>query len=366
MIHVIESGFGIVHVRLRKHRWHKKILKCRDPVIISMGWRKFQVTPVLFGQDHNMRNRFLKYTPEHSYCHAAFYGPTYPRNTGCLFMVDTSPTSQNFRIAGLGVTLESNKSLKIVKKLKLTGEPYQVFRKTCFVKGMFHSALEVAKFEGAAIKTVSGIRGQLKKALNTPNGAFRATFEDKLKLSDIVFLRAWVPVQIPKFYKVVNNLLLPINEKHLWTMMRTVGQIKRDLGIKFEPKVDSLYREINERPQVRFFAPLHIPAELQKELPFKIKQRVVPKIENPIENLRPPIVKDLKEKEISEYVKKLKILYKKRCIYREQKKKAHNRQRNAEKKKMEEKAIRNKPKKWYSNEPNRKTKAMKRTNKRKT
>ena len=116
----------------------------------------------------------------------------------CLYVICGRHVA-GFRISLTGTALEMSASASIVKKLKLVGTPTKIFKNTAFVTGMFNSALEVAKFEGSKLKTVSGIRGQIKKAVKgdaESGGSFRATFEDKILMSDIVFCRLWVPVEV--------------------------------------------------------------------------------------------------------------------------------------------------------------------------
>ena len=52
-----ETNRGYIRCRFKKHRWHKKILKCNDPLIFSVGWRRFQSIPVFSTEDQNGRHR---------------------------------------------------------------------------------------------------------------------------------------------------------------------------------------------------------------------------------------------------------------------------------------------------------------------
>uniref|UniRef100_A0A5S6QFK8 Bms1-type G domain-containing protein n=1 Tax=Trichuris muris TaxID=70415 RepID=A0A5S6QFK8_TRIMR len=266
-----EQRVGYVQARLKKHRWYDKVLKTRDPLIISLGWRRFQSMVVYSTQDHNDRNRMLKYTPQFMHCHATFWGPTTPQNTGFLAVQTVSEVTKEFRIVATGSVLNLDASMLIVKKLKLTGTPYKVFKKSAIVKDMFNSVLECARFEGAALRSVSGIRGQVKKAMKHPPGSFRATFEDKILTKDIVFIRTWTPIEVPKFYTIVTNLLLSDSMKAKWVGMRTVGQLRFQRGLKPPQKVDSLYKPIERKPFIPM--PLKIPKELQRRLPYTLKPK---------------------------------------------------------------------------------------------
>ena len=191
---------------------------------------------------------------------------------------------------------------------------------------MFNSAMEVAKFEHAKLKTVSGIRGSVKKALRDSNhissdgsrgsaaakqapGTFRATFEDKILMSDIVICRMWVPVVPKEFYNPVLSLLAEYEDSSSSSsskksdrveelgsdeegedkpkslkaatentsavpkvpLMRTTAEIRREQKIPISVNKDSVYKPIVR--EKREFRKLKVPVKLQESLPFASKPK---------------------------------------------------------------------------------------------
>jgi len=58
----------------------------------------------------------------------------------------------------------------------------------------------------------------------------------------MVFLKAWIPVTVAEFYNPVTSLLLPVGAKDVWKGMKTVGELKRERGIRSTVDPDHLYR----------------------------------------------------------------------------------------------------------------------------
>lgn len=205
------------------------------------------------------------------HCHATFYGHQVPPNTGILAIQRISGNIPGFRIAATGVALELNESFDIVKKLKLVGTPTKIYKNTAFISGMFNSDLEVNRFEGASIKTVSGIRGQIKKAIKEGQpGSFRATFEDKILKSDIVFCRTWMPVEVKRYYNPVTSLLSKDGVDG-WRGMKPKAQLQIETQTPIEVNPDSIYKPIVRKEKK--FNKLFVPKSLEEALPYASKPK---------------------------------------------------------------------------------------------
>ncbi|KMZ95556.1 ribosome biogenesis protein BMS1 [Plasmodium vivax Mauritania I] len=259
-----EEKESMIHCRVKKHRWFPKVLRSNDPLIFSIGWRRYQSIPVYsINERNNVRIRYLKYTTEHMHCNCTFYGPVAGANSGILAICNYKKVPY-YRICLNGITLETNTNVRIMKKLKLIGEPYKIFKNTAFVKNMFSSDLEVSKFLNCPVVTPSGIKGLIKSKL-AESGNCRCTFADKVRMSDVVILKLYVNVKVKRFftYDVENKL-------------RSINELRYIYNLYVNHK--SNYRTV---PFRHFYnSKIHINPKLLKELPYKSKPKLFSKMSN--------------------------------------------------------------------------------------
>lgn len=310
-----ENSNEILQGKFKKSKWLHKLLKTNDPLIFSLGWRRFQSIPV-YSSKTSGDNRMLKYCFKHGYSLINFYGFVVPPGTGFVAYSESS----KFRILGHGKIQDVSGEINLVKKLKLIGYPFKVLGNTAFIKDMFTSNLEVIKFKDAKIKTVSGLKGLIKNPIGK-KGDFRGAFEGEMLLSDIVVMKCFVPFPVQKIIISVDNLI------QKWIGLRSLREIREENKIEVQDKyIEEVSEEFGDEPGCEKLEEFELPEEVESKLPFdkrkinilnkKIELPIAPENEeflnfkSELEQKRMKKDEQIKKKQLKEYEKRQKEINK--------------------------------------------------------
>ncbi|MCL7027445.1 hypothetical protein MKW94_018963 [Papaver nudicaule] len=180
-----EEKAGYMQVTLMRHSWHSKLLKTKDPIIVSIGWRRYQTKPTYMEYYHG-RLEMLSYTPKDEQCIAMFWGPLAPPSTGVVVVQNMADHEAPFRVLATGAVHDNNQAAKVLKQLLRTS--FNICKKTA--------------------PTKSGLRKKIKKAADKELDGLKLrkhTSRDR----DMTFTWVWKQVKVPRVYQPLMTALKP-------------------------------------------------------------------------------------------------------------------------------------------------------------
>ena len=212
----------LIVARINKNRWEKNVLNSGKQYIISIGW-KIISTKLHFCEQKRTNTFFInKNLKSNGFYYICFYAD-YDQKDGQIIGIKPKKSIRNlinqgtsFSFSFSGKIISVDISVRLFKKIKVKGTLFKKFKKTAFVKNMFHSDIETIKFKDAIIKTPTGIKGIIKNInFGDSHGVFRVSFEKKIQNESSVTLTTYSIVPIDEKFKEVQYNLIPLDQREL-------------------------------------------------------------------------------------------------------------------------------------------------------
>jgi len=209
----VQSGRPIIAFSLLEHQ-HKKVVlnfqvtrdteyegtvKSKDPLILCIGARRFDICPLYSQMSVNNRNGVFKF--ENFLRHgdatmATICGPAVFGKQPCFFLKETDDPEKPILVA-TGSFRDANAKRIIAKRIMLTGHPVKVHKRSATIRYMFFNREDIAYFKPVQLYTKFGRTGHIKEPLGT-HGYFKAQFDGPITQMDTICMSLYKRV-FPKF-----------------------------------------------------------------------------------------------------------------------------------------------------------------------
>jgi len=202
-----ERKVSVLHYVVRRHKEEDTDpVKCKDPMIIHCGFRRFPARPI-YTQHTQNANKFLveRYFLQDRFSVASCYARVmYPPAPVLMFRADPKDHTKHLvneegqmPLVASGTLHSIDPDRMLIKRAILTGHPFQVNKRAAVVKFMFYNPDDIRWFRPVELWTKYGLKGHIKEPRGT-KGLMKCVFDDFIKNNDTVCMSLYKR-QFPPF-----------------------------------------------------------------------------------------------------------------------------------------------------------------------
>ncbi|RWS12235.1 pre-rRNA-processing protein TSR1-like isoform X1 [Dinothrombium tinctorium] len=190
-----EQKMSVINLVLRKHHLFAEPIKSKEKLIFHFGCRRFTAHPIFSCHTNGDKFKYERFMRNDSAVVATIYAPvTFPPASVIVFKEYNDGTQS---LVATGSLLSINPDRIIMKRIRLSGHPFKINKKSAVVRYMFFNRDDILWFKPVELRTKYGRKGHIKEPLGT-HGHMKCTFDKPLRSEDTVMMNLYKRV-FPKW-----------------------------------------------------------------------------------------------------------------------------------------------------------------------
>ncbi|KAI6657534.1 pre-rRNA-processing protein TSR1-like [Oopsacas minuta] len=182
-----EQKMSLIHFTVKRVSPCNEIVKSKDPMLLHMGCRRFLANPIYSQHAPGDKHKYELFFRGGGTYVASIYAPITFKPCPILMFTPTSPTTPTPQLLATGSVLMAGPDRIICKRIKLSGHPFKIHRRSAVIRYMFFNREDIMWFKPIQLRTKYGRVGNIKEPLGT-HGHMKCTFDKQLKAQDTILM----------------------------------------------------------------------------------------------------------------------------------------------------------------------------------
>ncbi|RWS29097.1 pre-rRNA-processing protein TSR1-like protein [Leptotrombidium deliense] len=183
-----EQKMSVINIVLRKHHLFPEPVKSKETLIFHVGCRRFTASPIYSCHTNGDKHKYERFLRNDTAVVATIYAPiTFPPASVVVFKEYSDGTQS---LVATGSLLSADPDRIIMKRIRLSGHPFKINKKSAVVRYMFFNREDILWFKPIELRTKYGRKGHIKEPLGT-HGHMKCTFDRQLKSEDTVIMNLY-------------------------------------------------------------------------------------------------------------------------------------------------------------------------------